>query len=1701
MRNTQAALTGLIQHEHAPLALAQRASAVPPPAPLFSTLLNYRHTAQAGDLAAADAAELGLSYLAADERSNYPLTLDVDDHGSDFALTVVTVGSVPPEAVLDLLEQAITGLVDALEHTPDAPIERLDVLPPAERSRLLAAAGPAPVPPTEQLLHRLFEAQVRRDPDAIALVAGDARMSYGELNARANRLAHHLCSQGVGPDRLVGLCFQRSAEMVVGLLAVLKAGGAYLPLDPAYPARRLADMLADAAPVLVLTHPPARSVLAGVVRTIDLVADAPAWADQPVSDPLVAGLTPDRLAYLIYTSGTTGTANGVQVEHRQLAGIAAGWQQLLELGPGLTHLQLASLSFDVCTADVIRSLGFGGRLVLCPRELLADSAGLFAFIQQHQVNFADFVPAVLLPLLSQLESTGGDLACFETLICGSEAWTPAAADRLRALCGPSVRIINAYGLTEAAVDSTHYRLPIQRPADWDGLNHLPIGRPLPGVRAYLLDRLGEPVPDGVAGELHLGGVGVARGYLNRPELTAQRFLDSPFVAGDRLYRTGDLARRLPSGDLEFLGRRDHQVKLRGLRVELAEIEAVLAGCPGVREVVVTADGQRLSAYYLADPDRPPTVDQLRDWLAGRLPAHLVPAGYRRLDGWPLTPNGKLDRAALPAIDRAPGHQPPADPLETWLASIWRELLGVDQVGRQDHFFALGGHSLLAMRLVGLVRQQLGRELSPAAVFAAPTLAGFAERLRTVRPAELLPPIRPVDRSGPLEPSFAQQRLWFLAQLEGAGEAYHIPQAWQLDGPLDRAALGRALDALVARHEALRTRFVGTSSARQLIDPPDIGFCLRVEDLTGRPEALAQVQQDEAAGPFDLSTGPLARGRLLVLAPERHVLLLTLHHIVSDGWSVGVLIRELTALYGAFSSGSDDPLPPLPVQYADYAAWQRAWFADRVLERQAEYWQRALADPPALLTLPTDRPRPVEPDYRGGQLQVEFDTELTAGLRQLSARHGCTVYLTVLVAWALVLSRLSGQDDVVIGTPTANRRRHELAGLIGFFVNTLAIRLDLSGAPTGAELLRRARSVLLGALENQDLPFEQLVELVNPARSLAHSPLFQAMLTWQDDEDAELALPGLRTRQLGAPYPVAKFDLTLALADLGDRISGSLDYASALFDRATAERYLGHLYRVLGQLVADADRPATGLALTEPAERDRLLALGDGREPTGRRPRRIQQLFQARAIATPDAIAVRFQGQSLTYRELNGQANRLAHRLRAAGAGPDRLVAICAHRSPELVVGLLAILKSGAGYLPLDPAYPADRLAFMLADSEPVLLLCHPPTRAALAEVTGPMLDLIADAPHWSADSSTDPEPAGWHPDQLAYLIYTSGSTGRPKGVAQTWRCADNLIDWMLHDAAPDSRPPERVLQFASPSFDVSFQEIWSTLCAGATLVLMAEEQRADLAQLPRFLLEQRIERAFLPAAVLHHLASLGAAVEPVGAATSCEIVTAGEALRVTDELRALVDRLGGDRLYNHYGPTETHAATHHTLLRAQAADWPELPPIGRPVTGTRVYLVDQELQPVPVGVVGELYVGGDCVARGYLNRPGLTASRFVPDPFAEPGDRMYRTGDLARWRPDGTLDYLGRSDDQVKVRGFRVELGEVEAVLAQLPALRQVGGAGGRRGFRAAAGRLPGAGRSRRAGRPDRAGSDPCPGPVTRAHGAHRLGGAGSVAFDRKRET
>ncbi|KPW34609.1 Amino acid adenylation, partial [Pseudomonas coronafaciens pv. atropurpurea] len=985
-----------------------------------------------------------------------------------------------------------------------------------------------------QSVHGLFEAQVQRAPQAVAVRFGNQSLDYAALNTQANRLAHHLRGLGVGPDVRVGICLERSLDMLIGVLAVLKAGGAYVPLDPAYPQARLAHMLADSAPRVLLTHDLARpamlATLAGCAETPMLLdmADTCLWAGQPAHnpDPHVIGLTSRHLAYVIYTSGSTGVPKGVMVEHRGLIAVSAAWEQLYALSTPVNHLQMAGFSFDVFSADLIRALGFGGTLVLCPRDTLMDPPALYRLMREASIGFADFVPAVLNSLLAWVEETGHDLSFMRSVVCGSDIWTAHSARQLRRLCGDHVQIVQAYGVTEASIDSTCFEFDAA--SQVDGV--LPIGRALANTRIYLLDDQGVPVPEGVAGELYIGGAGVARGYLNLPQLSAERFIDSPFVPGERLYRSGDMARQRDDGNFEFLGRNDTQAKLRGLRLELGEIEARLAEIPGVRgSVVLLREDRRgvsrLVAYFQALGNREPgqvalTPRALRQQLQTNLPDYMIPAAFVRMDAMPLTANGKLDRSALPEpqADAFDQHDFEAaeGPLEKAIAAIWADVLGIEQVGRQDHFFALGGHSLLVMRVLAQVRQQLNLDVSPAALFAAPVLRQFAERLVSAQGNARLA-ITPVERSAAQPLSSAQQRLWFLAQLEGGNAAYHMPLNLRLRGPLQVSALESSFNQLVTRHEALRTTFMDIEGeGRQCVPVAGQRVPLPVIDLQGHHDAearLGELMKEEGARPFDLTTGPLMRVSLVKLADDEHVLLLTQHHIVSDGWSMGVLSRELGLLYEAFLQGRADPLPPLPVQYVDYAVWQRRWLSGEVLETQRRYWHEALSGAPLLLELPADHKRPAVQDYQGGFVPLVIDRALTAKLRALGAEHGTTLFMNLLAAWSLLLMRLSGQADVVIGVPSANRSQQELEGLIGFFVNTLALRMTRNGDPTVASWLQQARDVALAAQEHQDLPFDQVVELLNPPRSLAHSPVFQVLFAWEQNQDSDLLLSGLEVSEL------------------------------------------------------------------------------------------------------------------------------------------------------------------------------------------------------------------------------------------------------------------------------------------------------------------------------------------------------------------------------------------------------------------------------------------------------------------------------------------------------------------------------------------------------------------------------------------------------------
>ncbi|HET7460299.1 MAG TPA: amino acid adenylation domain-containing protein, partial [Longimicrobium sp.] len=1514
------------------------------------------------------------------------------------------------------------------------PVERLALLPAGERARVLQEWNRTETEyPAGSCLHHLFEAQAERTPHAEAVVLDDERLTYAGLNARANRLAHHLRAIGVGPDARVGICVERSPELVVALLALLKAGGAYVALDPELPAERLRHMLDDSRPAALLAH----AALAGRFAAMDVPvvavdADAPLWAGQPETNPEGVGVSPEHLVYVIYTSGSTGRPKGVMNVHRNVVNRVAGIQARWRLEAGESVLQNASLGFDVSAYEIFWPLMLGARVVMTRPDGHRDPAYLVETIQRHGVGTASVVPS----MLRLLVETPGVERCttLARVPCGGEALPATLVRRLHQRL-PGATLFNRYGPSEAATAVTG---PVRVTDESTAI--VPIGRPMPNARVYLLDRAGEPVPVGVAGELCIGGAGVGRGYLGRPDLTAERFVADPFAgeAGARMYRTGDRARWLADGAIEFLGRTDFQLKVRGFRVEPGEVEARLKEHPAVREAVVVArddalGGTRLVAYCVAGGAA--RAESLRAHLGRALPDYMVPAAFVLLDRLPLTPSGKLDRAALPAPpDEAyarRGYEAPADEAEQALAEIWAEVLGVERVGRWDHFFELGGHSLLAVQVISRVRQVLEVEAALGDLFTRPVLADFARGLETAA-RSALPPIEPAPRGGRLPLSFAQQRLWFLEQLGGLGGTYHIRTRRRLRGELDRAALARALDGIVARHEALRTVFTQVDGVpEQRIAPADAGFHLVEHDLAGHADAaaeLARLTAHEARTPFDLERGPLIRGRLFRLAADDHVLLLTMHHIVSDGWSSGVLIRELSALYAAHHEGREAHLPPLPVQYADYAVWQRRWVEGEVLREQAEYWARTLAGAPELLELPTDRPRPAKQDHAGARFDVVLGEELTAGLKALSRRQGTTLFMTLLAGWAAVLGRLAGQDDVVIGTPTANRGRGEIEGLIGFFVNTLALRVELSGAPTVAELLGRVKERALRAQQHPDIPFEQVVERLDPARTLAHHPLFQVMFAWQNTpQGAGLSLPGLELEG-GGPGSLqaeAKFDLFLALQEAGGRIGGIVTYATALFDGDTVERWVGYLRRVLAGMAVDPGQRVERLALMAADERARVVEAWNRTAAEYPREGCVHELFEAQAARTPHAVAAVHAGEHLGYAELNARANRLAHHLGGLGVGPDVRVALCVERSLEMVVALLAVLKAGGTYVPLDPEYPPGRLRHMLHDSAPALVLTQARLRPLLAGAAVPIVTLDADRSAWAGAPAGNPGRGALRADHLACVLYTSGSTGRPKGVMISHRAVVNRLAWM--QAFYRLEPHDPVLQKTSLNFDISLWEVFWPLSVGARLVLARPGGQMDAGYLADTIRSARV-------ATVHFVPSMLQLFAEHPQAPGCApplrwITCSGEALTPA-LLRRFRERFPAIPLHNQYGPTEAGEVTVSACLPGGRADVP----IGEPVWNTRVYVLDAAGEPVPVGVAGELYLGGDQLARGYLDRPEQTAERFVADPFArEPGARLYRTGDLARWTRDGVLRYLGRTDHQVKVRGFRVELGEIEARLVEHP--------------------------------------------------------------------
>ncbi|MFE9899096.1 amino acid adenylation domain-containing protein [Streptomyces achromogenes] len=1541
------------------------------------------------------------------------------------------------------MAEHLLRLLSDIADRPNTPVHRLELLTGGEleqfdRWNRTDAASP------ELSLPELFRAQARATPDAVAVVAGDQELGYAELADRVRRLALHLRTRGVTRETPVGVALHRGTDLVTALLAVLTAGGVYVPLAPEYPVDRLAYMVADADIDVVLTEESLRERLPAGLR---VVTPDDAWRtnDAPVRDAELPTVQDTDGAYVMYTSGSTGRPKGVLVPHTAIRNRVLWSVERYGLGAGDRLLQKTTIGFDAAMWEFLSPLVCGATVVMAPQEAHRDPIVMIRAVAEHGVTVLQLVPSVLRLLLAEPELAG--CASLRLVCSAGEPLPVELCERLRAVV--DVEVFNTYGPTECAIDSTAWRYE-----GGGGEGIVPIGHPLTGVRTYVVDRDDALVPVGVPGELCVGGIGLARGYLGQGAQTAERFAPNPFAAGpgERWYRTGDLVRRREDGALEFVARIDEQVKVRGVRIEPGEIEAELTAHPSVTAAAVTtrrstAGDLELLAYVVLADGEPAGTDEIRAHLASRLPEAMVPSVVLLLDTMPLTPTGKVDRQRLPSPkerDRPADGQwsAPRTPTEAAVAALMAEVLEVRQVAAEDDFFALGGHSLVAIRLVLRLRREFGIKLTVGELFHARTVAALAARIDAARSAGDGPGVRPVPRTGELPLSFGQQRMWFLDQLEPASDEYLVPVGLRLRGPLDAEALRLAVDAGVARHEVLRTRYLADDgSPLQVIDPAGpVPFELVDLSSTPRPEERALRLLAEAAGrAFDLAAEWPLRVTVVRTAPEEHLVVLTLHHIAIDAWSTDLYLRDLDQAYRALAAGEPSPLCPQAVQYADFAAWQRGRQSAGETAGQLDYWRERLAglEP---LELPTDRLRSAVRDARGDLCDVELPQALGQEVAELARRRGVTPFVLMLAAFQVLLGRYTGLDDVAVGTPVAGRTRPETEELVGFFTNSLVIRTDLAGDPVFGEFLEQVHRVSAEAFSHQDVPFEHLVDALKPDRDLSRNPLFQVMFEFQHQEVGLTALGGAAVESIDIGPAVAKFDLTVNVTQQGDgRLRCSFEYATALFDRATVERLAGHYLTLLRSIVDAPDARLSALAMLTAPERHDLLTVwpdpdGDrlaALDPAEQHGLCVPQLFEHQVRQTPDAIAVVFGDQRISYADLNARANRFARRLRALGVGPETVVGSCLERSPEAVVVLLAVLKAGGVYVPFDPRHPAQRLEFMLTDAGAEVVVTSTEFADRLGG-GGRRLLLLDEEEAAGRDSSAD-LPAQADPGNLAYIIYTSGSTGRPKGVMIEHRSYAQHCR-VIADAYGIT-PGERVVLLSALTFDVAMDQIAATLVAGATVVV-GDPVFWTPAELPARLAEHEVTIVEITPA--YYRAMLES--PELGRLTSLKLMNVGsDVVTVADAERWADSGLPGRFLCN-YGPTEATV----TCLLHPVGDTPPpgqqsaTLPIGRPVAGTRAHVLDAELRPVPIGIAGELCLGGVRLARGYHRRAALTADRFVPDPLAvEPGQRLYRTGDLVRRRPDGVIEFLGRIDRQVKVRGLRIELGEIEAALAAHPAVQE----------------------------------------------------------------
>ncbi len=1594
----------------------------------------------------------------------------------------------------EMLRQYAAVLAQAVAD-PESPLDRFSLLTPEA-----AALLPDPTTPLDAswagAVPDLFATQARRHPERPAVEDDAGTWTYGELAQAVHSLAAGLRAAGVEKGDRVAIWAHRSAPLAAAVLGVLEAGAAFVMLDPAYPAPRIVDMLDLARPRAWIALPAAGPVPAEAVSFLD----AKGVAVLPVSllsrgggcegagEEGRGGEGPDDLAYVAFTSGSTGRPKGILGRHGPLTHFLPWMSERFGLGADDRFSVLSGLAHDPLHRDLFTPLCLGGTVCFPSPESIGTPGRLAAWMARQGITVANLTPAMG-QVLTEPPGGGAGLTPIPTLrwaMLVGDVLTRLDVDRLRRVA-PRVTVVNLYGSTETQRAVSFH---VTAETGGSGRQVLPLGRGMKDVQLLVLRAGSGPAAlaniagIGEVGEICLRSPHLAAGYLGDPELTRERFQPNPFTGlpGDRVYRTGDLGRYLPDGEVAFAGRRDQQVKIRGFRVELGEIEAALGRLPGVREAVVVAreddpTGRRLVAYVVPETEAAIDVADLREALRAALPAYMVPAAFVLLERLPLTPNNKVDRRALPAPEIAGSDrlfEPPITATEQTLAEIWAAVLRIERVGRRDDFFASGGHSLLATQLVARIRDAFEIELPLLAVFQEPTLQGLAERIdRTIGTALL--PIQPRRRDrrdrDATEPlvfplSLSQRGLWFLDQLEPESPTYILATALRLTGRFEPAALHAALDEVVRRHESLRATFHVVDGEPMQVIAPEVEIPLPVVDLSAltasfREAELLRLGAAVARRPFDLARGPLLRATLLRLGEREHAVLVAIHHIVSDAWSMGVLVGEVSALYAAFTAGQPSPLADLPLQFPDYAEWQRDWLQGAALDAQLTYWQDRLTGAPSL-DLPTDRPRRAVQRPQVAPLSLSVPSGLAERLRALAQRHGATPFMVLLAAFEVLLGRYAAQNDLVVGTPVANRRYSDLEKLIGLFVNTLALRGNLSGEPAFSELLARVRETTLGAYAHQDLPVEKVVAELRLERDLSRAPLFQVLFQVQNAPPPEIALAAnltLARVPLGTPQ-AGDYDMVVSLSDTPGGMAGEWIYNTDLFDRATIERMATHFLHLLAAACADPALRLSELPLADEAELRQLLAWGcPAPLPEIPGDTELRRLFEVHAARDPGHPALAWEGGNLSYGALNARANRWAWLLRSQGVGPETRVALAVERSPEMIVGLLAVLKAGGAWVPLDPAWPVERLAFMVEDSGAVLLLTQ---RHLAGQIVIPIPSLLLDGdPDPSAGWSEEDPVEGTGPDQAAYVIYTSGSTGRPKGVVAVSSglaaFARSMADVLR------ATPADRYLQFPSFSFDASLVSIAATLATGATLVLHPRVTELSFAELKAFCAAQGVTLVDQPAAFFREIvgqhAASGQPERLFGDAPLRALDTGGESL--SREILHQWARLespslpaeggeagreglgseGADTLFlDSYGPTEaTVATTIYTTTAREASRMDRATiPLGRPLPGVEVYLLDEALRLVPLGVPGDLYVGGVGLTRGYLDRPDLTAEAFLPDSLSgHPGSRLYRTGDRARWLPDGTLEFLGRRDAQVKIRGFRVELEEIESALLRHPAVVQ----------------------------------------------------------------